>query len=137
MLGFKRVKANIRSECYFCVFRYCLFLIRYCIKCPFRFFFTIVNKHLFCGNYLVILVAKRRNVQYLGYKYVISNGRGCSFLICALIGSLGCLPFFSLADDTTWFWCYDIQSKSALKRSLFPVCSENEMVANHLTKRRQ
>ena len=37
MLGFKRVKANIRSECYFCVFRYCLFLIRYCTKCPFRF----------------------------------------------------------------------------------------------------
>ena len=41
------------------------------------------------------------------------------------------------ADDTTWFWCYDIQSKSALKRSLFPVCSENEMVPNYLTKRKQ
>ena len=35
MLGFKRVKANIRYKCYFCVFRYCLFLIRYCIKCHF------------------------------------------------------------------------------------------------------
>ena len=52
------------------------------------FLFTIVNKHLFCGDYLVILIAKRRNVQYIGYKYAIYNGRGCSFLICALIPSL-------------------------------------------------
>ena len=118
-----RVKANIRSKCYFC------------IKC--HFVSLYISQQTFCGNYLVILVAKRRNVQYLGYKYVISNGRGCSFLICALVGSLGYLPFFSLADDTTWFWCYDIQSKSALKRSLFPVCSENEMVPNYFTKRKQ
>ena len=52
------------------------------------FFFTMVNKHLFFGDYLVILAAKRRNVQYIGYKYVTSIGRGCSFLIFALIGSL-------------------------------------------------
>ena len=52
------------------------------------FFFTIVNKHLFFGDYLVILAAKRRNVQYIGYKCVTSIGRGYSFLICALIGSL-------------------------------------------------
>ena len=52
------------------------------------FFFIIVNKHLFFGDYLVILAAKSRNVQYIEYKYVTSIGRGCSFLICALIGSL-------------------------------------------------
>ena len=92
------------------------------------FFFTIVNKHLFFGDYLVILAAKRRNVQYIEYKYVTSIGRGCSFLICALIGSLKKLPL-SLADVTTWFWCYDIQLKSASKRSLFPNRSGNEMIA--------
>ena len=87
MLGFKRVQANIRSKCYFCVFRYCLFLIRYCIKCHFVFLYNSQQTFIF-GDYLVILAAKRRNVQYIGYKYVTSIGRGCSFLICALIGSL-------------------------------------------------
>ena len=107
------------------------------LSAHFVFIYNSQQTFILWRLYLAILIAKRRNVQYIGYKYVISNGRGCSFLICALIGSLGCLPFFLLADDTTWFWCYDIQSKSALKRSLFPVCSENEMVANYLTKRKQ
>ena len=39
-LGFKRVKANIRSECYFCVFRHYLFLNRNCIKCHFVFIYN-------------------------------------------------------------------------------------------------
>ena len=71
----------------------------------------------------------RQKAKCSVYKYVISNGGECSFLICALIASLWYLPFFSLADVTTWFWCYDIQSKSASKRSLFPNRSGNEMIA--------
>ena len=38
--AYQRVKANFRSKCYFCVFRYCLFLIRYCIKCHFVFLYN-------------------------------------------------------------------------------------------------
>ena len=85
--AYQRVKANFRSKCYFCVFRYCLFLIRYCIKCHFVFLYNSQQTFIF-WRLLVILAAKRRNVQYIGYKYVTSIGRGCSFLMCALIGSL-------------------------------------------------
>ena len=133
MLGFKRVKANIRSECYFCVFRHYLFLNRNCIKCHFVFIYnsqqTFILWRLFSHF-------DRQKAKCSVYWIQVRNLQ-CSFLICALIGSLGYLPFFSLADVTSWFWCYDIQSKSALKRSLFPVCSENEMVPNYLTKRKQ
>ena len=47
MLGFKRVKANFRSKCYFCVFCYCLFLITYCIKCHFVFLYNSQQTFIF------------------------------------------------------------------------------------------
>ena len=47
MLGFKRVKANFRSKCYFSVFRYCLFLIRYYIKCYFVFLYNSQQTFIF------------------------------------------------------------------------------------------
>ena len=130
------VKTNIRSECYFCVFRYCIFLIRYCIKC---YFVSLYNSQQTFILWKLFSHFGRQKAKCSVYWIQVRNLQWSRMLvfICALIGSLGCLPFFSLADDTTWFWCYDIQSKSALKRSLFPVCSENEMVPNYLTKRRQ